>query len=120
GREMRITARMLERKGACEEQWAWFCLYFGRSAEVTLQNCYEAAALGLNLSWAAFFLFPQQPWRKFDRAMDRIRKAVWGKFDRACALTGEEEGRRAVASVWDGFLRATAMAFYRAATGKEG
>lgn len=50
---MRITVKQLERLGACDEQVCLFATYFGKSAEVTRENCLAAADMGLSFEWAA-------------------------------------------------------------------
>lgn len=54
---MRITLDQLRQAKACADQAALFESTFGQSAEVTLENCLRAAAVGLDLGWAADRLF---------------------------------------------------------------
>jgi len=50
---MRVTVKQLERLGACEEQLNLVAMHWGKSVEVTPETCAEAAALGLDVEWAA-------------------------------------------------------------------
>ena len=87
---MIITVEMLEAKGACADQVELFICYFGRSAEVTLENCLAAAELVLDIERVA---------REFlsDEALARYKKET--------------------ISEWERYNKEIATAFYNAAAG---
>ena len=48
-----ITAEMLAGKSACRKELELFRQEWPNGFEVTLENCQRAAAIGLDLNWAA-------------------------------------------------------------------
>ena len=110
---MKITVRQLERVDACEDQVLLFALYFGRAAEVTQENCQAAAALGLNMGWAARNLLSGTALAEYERAeaeCERATAPAWAEYERTTAA--------ALAEYEKATAKARAAAFFRAAIAK--
>ena len=65
---MLITAKMLEKKGASCGQVAIFREEWPKGARVTKKNCLRAAALDLDIDWAAVYFLPRVPWAEYNKA----------------------------------------------------
>ena len=111
----KVTVKMLDKLDACEEDVSLFIMYFGKEAEVTLENCLICAKLGLDLDWFARRVLSSPAWAKY---MESIAPAS-AKYDEATALA-RAEYYEAKAQAWAKYEEAMAPARYKALTkGKE-
>ena len=114
---MTITAKRLERLGACQIQIVAFRALWGDGpAPMTVEAAVEHAQT-FNWGWAARRLLAPSAGAEYDRA----RASAWEEFDRARAPAYAEYERarapawaeymRAAASAWEEYLRARAPAW---------
>ena len=66
---MKITAAMLRRMGACEEQVAAFEEEWPDGADVTEKNALRAVALGLDVDWLATRVLNGAALEQYDKAI---------------------------------------------------
>lgn len=91
---MVITAKQLEDLKACKNELALFTIHFGECAEVALENCLEAAELGLNIDWLAKQVLSDEARVEYEKAI----VSAWAKYDEATAIAfydavkGESDG----------------------------
>jgi len=82
---MKITKAILEGKGACPRAIEVFAQEWPDGAEVTLENCRRAVALGLNLAWAVKNLLSPPAWADYDEARDCAKDCTWADYEEAMA-----------------------------------
>ena len=89
---MIITTKLLERKDACISQVELFQATFGDEAEVTLENCLRAAAVGLDFDWAAQHLLGATAGKQFNetdavawKQYDETHATAWKMLDETVA-----------------------------------
>ena len=121
---MRITRKMLEARGACAAQVAIFAVEWPRGMTVTTEACERAAALRLDLNWAARYLLPAPTWAAYRAATAPVEAArasadaAYQAAYRAALASALDAYRAATASAWDAYQAAyqaaTAPAFFAA------
>ncbi len=119
---MRITARLLREKRACEPDIAAFEKQWPDGCEVTPENCRIAfVELNMSPSWAADALLSKEAWDKYQTALTVAANEYW--MAPAAARAGRlawtrTECLRFVGSVaFANFKKARIEAFVDAATG---
>jgi len=127
---MIITAKLLARKKACESQVELFRATFGDEAEVTLENCLRAAAVGLDFDWAAYYLLSATARKRYNEAVAPARKlfdetaasarklydetsaVAWKLYDETSAVAWKRY-KETFAPVWKRYNESCGRAFYR-------
>ena len=100
---MKITKRLLKRKGATCDQVDIFAKEWPRGCEVTLENVTRAVALGLDIDWAAENLLTAAAWAEYN---DKATAASWDEYNKY---------NKARVAAWDEYVKATAAAAAAAA-----
>ena len=120
----KVTVRMLDSINACEEDVSLFILYFGKDAEVTLDNCLACKDLGLDLQWFAIRVLSATALAEYYMAIspawDAWEKAQAPAWDAYHKATDQEwvEFYKAKAMAWDKYDKAVALALYDALKGE--
>ena len=95
---MKITAAMLRKHDACEEQVKVFCKEWPNGAVVNKKNALRAVALRLDVNWAAIMLLSRVVWASYRKARDAAEakrcKAVALAFVDAVKQMENKRGRR--------------------------
>ena len=109
---MIITTKLLERKDACISQVELFQATFGDEAEVTLENCLRAAAVGLDFDWAAQHLLSATARKQYNETVAPARK----QYDETVA-PARKQYDETVAKARKMFDEARGRAFYKVVNG---
>jgi len=87
---MKLTAEMLRKKGACDEQVELFVELFGESANVT-QKLAMTHATKFDWDWAAKKLLSRAKYTEYCKVCGpawaeyrKARDAAWAEFDKVC------------------------------------
>jgi hypothetical protein len=103
----KVTVKMLDKYNACEEDVSLFILYFGKEAEVTLENCMICAELGLDIDWFASRVLPEPAWAEYRKAM----APAWAEYNKTIKQAWAEH-RKAIKQAWAERRKAMAPALY--------
>ena len=116
---MKITKRLLQRKGACSLQVAIFAEIFPHGAEITEATCLSVAHK-FDWTWAAQNLLSPESYAEYKRIRaqanaeyKRVRAPAYAEYERVCAPAYAEYDRvRAQAYAEYERVRAPAYAEY--------
>lgn len=87
---MKITAKMLEEKGACESQIVIFRKEWPKGAIVNKKNALRAVELDLDIKWAAVTFFAVAARAEYEK----VRDATLAEYEKACALAFVEASKK--------------------------
>jgi len=111
---MYITAKMLRKHRACEDQFEVFKKEWPNGVEVTEEACLRAAELGLDIGWAAREFLTDPHLKAYDRAIaphwEAYQEAVaphWKAYQEATAPHWEAYEKE-VTPHWKAYQEATA------------
>ena len=102
---MKITAEMLEAKGACDPQVSSFRELWPNGVTPSLQAAAKAAEAGLSLNWFAREFLPPKLLAEYEKACtaalakyEKARDAAWAEYDKACAAARAEYAKACAAA----------------------
>jgi hypothetical protein len=106
---MKITAKMLEDKGACKDQIDIFREEWPRGATVTKKNALRAVELGLDIYWAAERFLTAAAWAEYEKVeaaarveYNKVTAAAWAEYKKVSA--------KVRAAAWAEYHKVTAAA----------
>jgi hypothetical protein len=105
---MKITKRLLQSKGACEEETEKFALLFPKGVELTGALCLKHAA-DFNFDWAAEHLLSPEQLKEYRR----IKGPAWSEYRRIKG-PARSEYLRIKGPAWSEYERSIAVAFFKA------
>ena len=119
---MKITKRLLESKGACEEQVELFAQLFPKGVVLTKELCVEHAQR-FDWDWAAEHLLEARAWEQYNKT----RAPAWEQYIKI-DVTAWEQYMKIEAPAWEQYKNITdpayeqykkqcAIAFYEASKG---
>ena len=119
-KEMIITLKQLDKRGACTEQRDLFEKLFGAAVDITKKLCIKHAS-DFDWTWAARNFLSAPARAEFDKARasavaeyGKACASAWAEYDKACA-PARAEYDKACAPAWAEYDKVCASAFADAA-----
>jgi hypothetical protein len=107
---MKITAKMLQKQGACQEQVDLFRKEWPQGAVVNKKNALRAVELGLDIRWVAVKFLKAPAWAEYKK----VTAAAWAEYEKVTAPALAEYNKVTAAALAK-YEKACALAFVKLA-----